>query len=103
MFDKPTSDKQSDRKQDSQNREPISPSPPKSEQEAYAQNYTGDFARDNVEATEDEQCADQGGPKIASRERQGADASSHVGYTDLMRIERDGHDFSSSATCHECV
>jgi hypothetical protein len=97
MFNEPAHNEQSNSEHDGYNREPVLSSPPECEQKADAQDYAGNLARNNVEPTEYKQSTNEGGPKIASWERDGADSSLHVRYSALPWIKRDGFDTSSCA------
>lgn len=97
MSDKPAGHQQSDREQDSNDRKPVSTSPPEGEQKADPKDNTGNFARNDVEATEYKQSADKRGPEIASWKCDGGDASLHVCYSTFPRVELDGFNPPTSA------
>ncbi|KAI6776766.1 hypothetical protein HG530_000711 [Fusarium avenaceum] len=63
--DEPAGDEQPDGEKDGHDREPISLSPPESQEEAYGEDDAGYFAGDDVEAAEREQGADDGRAQIA--------------------------------------
>lgn len=67
MDDEPACNDKTHGEEDGQDRQPISLAPPEREQKADAQDHTGDFAGDNVEAAEDEQGSDEGGAQVAGR------------------------------------
>ncbi|KAL9621337.1 MAG: hypothetical protein Q9160_004228 [Pyrenula sp. 1 TL-2023] len=92
MLNEPASDKQRDRKQDRHDRQPILSSPPKSKQEAHAQDQASNLASHNVEATEDEQSPNQRRPQISSRQCNDVDSPSHVCYSAFSGVEGDGFD-----------
>lgn len=87
MLDEPKSDKQSHSEEDGENSQPIPLSPPQGKQEANTENKAGDFASDDVETTEDEQCADERRPKVTSRQRDGALAAHHVRHTTFTGVK----------------
>lgn len=97
MSNKPARHQQSDGEEDRDNRQPVPPSPPEGQQKAHPQDNAGQLARDDVEAAEDQQRADQGRPEITRGEREGADSALHVGDASLAGIQRDGLDTAACA------
>lgn len=89
MNDEPTSNKQSNSKQDGQDGQPVAFPPPEGQQETHSQDDAGDFASDNVEAAHGEQCADDGGAEIARGQGDGADAAGEVSDATFMGVEGD--------------
>ncbi len=101
--DEPTSDEQSDGEEDGQDGEPVPLPPPEREQEADPQHHASDLARDDVEAAECQQGADDGGSQVAGGQGDEVLAAEHVGDAAFARVERDGFNTASGTYGGECM
>jgi hypothetical protein len=79
MLDEPKSYQQTNGEKNGHNGQPIFPSPPQSEQEAYTQNDACDFTRNYVEAAEGQQGANQARSEVACRQSDILLSTTHVG------------------------
>jgi hypothetical protein len=103
MINEPTSNKQPHSEEDGDNSQPVSPRPPKRQQKAARKDEAGDLARNDVEATEDEQSANDGRAEVAGRQRDEAFAALHVRHAALVWVELDGDHLASGAACRNGV
>ena len=95
MRNEPAPDEQADGEQDGHDGQPVSAAPPEREQEAHADDDAGHLARDDVEAAEDEQGADERRAKVAGRQRHGVLAALHVRDAALAGVERNALDVAT--------
>lgn len=95
--DEPTGDQQAHCKENGHDSQPVPPSPPKSQKKTDTQDNTGDLAGNDIKARENQERPDHGRSQIAGRQSDGTYSALHVGHSTLVRIKRDGLDFSTSA------
>lgn len=98
MRNKPTSHQQPNRKQHSNDGQPVPPRPPEREQKANTQDDTSDLARDDIETGKDQQRTDNRRTEVAGRECDCRHSTLHVGDSAFVGIEGDGLDSAAGAT-----
>lgn len=97
MDDKPTGHQQPHSQQDSDNGQPVPPSPPQRKQKANPQDDTSNLAGDNIEPRENQQRPDNRRSQVPSRQRDCADSALHMRDASLVRIQGYGFDSSTGA------